>query len=221
MQTKFLTTEWKADDDGVVEGYGAIYGNVDRGGDVIAKGAFAESLASGRKVKMLSQHDTWSVIGVWDSLVEDDKGLRVKGRILKSVQAGREAYELAKAGALDGLSIGYRTVKASNAGGSRVIEAAELWEVSLVTFPMNEMARIDAVKAAAESAAAEFSRPNVAEMKRYVEGFLREAGFSNVEAKAGASALASKIGDLREAGPGLDELAALLKRRCDLGAGKE
>jgi uncharacterized protein len=118
---------------------------------------------------------------------------------------------LVKAGAIDGLSIGYRTVKSMDRNGKRVILQAELWEVSLVTFPMNEMARIDAVKAA--EAFKDFQGGNAAMLKRNVEEYLREAGFSNAEAKAGASALASKIGAMREAGTGLVEgLAETLRR---------
>ncbi|MFN8993705.1 MAG: HK97 family phage prohead protease, partial [Pseudomonadota bacterium] len=148
MEFKHLSIEWKADDQGQIEGYGSVFDTVDLGGDIIAPGAFKQSLNSGRRVKMLFQHDASSVVGVWNTMEEDAKGLRVAGRMLTTVRAGAEAYELVKAGAIDGLSIGYRTVKSMDRNGKRVIMQADLWEVSLVTFPMNEMARIDAVKAA-------------------------------------------------------------------------
>jgi hypothetical protein len=211
MEFKHLSIEWKADDQGQIEGYGSVFDTVDLGGDIVAPGAFKQSLAGSRRVKMLFQHDKSSVVGVWNTMEEDAKGLRVAGKMLTTVRAGAEAYELVKAGAIDGLSIGYRTVKSMDRNGKRVILQADLWEVSLVTFPMNEMARIDAVKAA--EAFKDFQGGNAAMLKRNVEEYLREAGFSNAEAKAGASALASKIGAMREAGTGLVEGMAETLRR--------
>ena len=94
---------------------------------------------------MLWQHDPAQPIGVWDEVREDARGLWVKGRILDSVEKGREAAALIAAGAIDGLSIGYRTVKASkNSKGQRLLSELELWEVSLVTFPMLPSARVAA-----------------------------------------------------------------------------
>lgn len=94
---------------------------------------------------MLWQHDPSEPIGVWDDVVEDEIGLWVKGRILKDVARGREAVALIEAGAIDGLSIGYRTVKSrKNDKGSRLLSELELWEVSLVTFPMLPDARVGA-----------------------------------------------------------------------------
>ncbi len=151
METKFLNLEWKAGEGGEIEGYGSVFDNVDQGGDIVAPGAFSNSLRLGRKVRMLFQHDSSRVIGTWDEIAEDDKGLRVKGKLLVNTTGGRDAYEQVKAGAIDGLSIGYRSLKSMDRNGKRVILQADLWEVSLVTFPMNEMARIDAVKAAAMS----------------------------------------------------------------------
>jgi HK97 family phage prohead protease len=106
MEHKHLPLEWKASPEGVIEGYGSVFGNPDLGGDIILPGAFADSLKSGRKVKMLRQHDADDVIGVWDEISEDRDGLRVKGRLLLSIGDGKDAFELVKAGALDGLSIG-------------------------------------------------------------------------------------------------------------------
>ena len=101
---------------------------------------------------MLWQHDPAQPIGVWEEVREDTRGLFVKGRLLESVARGREAAELIAAGALDGLSIGYRTIKAENTGrGGRVLTELDLWEVSLVTFPMLSHARV-AAKDDAEAA---------------------------------------------------------------------
>ncbi|MDP1576502.1 MAG: HK97 family phage prohead protease, partial [Cypionkella sp.] len=120
-----------------------------QGGDVVQKGAYAASLSrlttQGRAVKMLWQHDPTQPIGVWDEVREDAVGLWVKGRILPEVDKGREAVALLAAGAIDGLSIGYRTVRAERDGkGQRLLSELELWEVSLVTFPMLPEARVSA-----------------------------------------------------------------------------
>lgn len=137
-------------EDGVkIEGYASLFGAKDTGGDIVAKGAYGRSLktlaAKGRSVKMLWQHDPTQPIGIWDEVREDARGLYVKGRLLTDVAKGREAASLIEAGAIDGLSIGYRTVKAhKNDTGARVLSELELWEVSLVTFPMLPQARIAA-----------------------------------------------------------------------------
>ena len=133
----------------VIEGYASLFGRTDGGGDVVARGAYAGSLArlgaSGIRVKMLWQHDPAQPIGVWDTVREDETGLWVRGRILTDVARGREAAALIEAGAIDGLSIGYRTLKAvRDDKGRRRLEAVELWEVSLVTFPMLAEARVGA-----------------------------------------------------------------------------
>ncbi|MFV0492421.1 MAG: HK97 family phage prohead protease [Pseudorhodobacter sp.] len=131
----------------IVEGYASLFGKCDQGGDVVKKGAYAASLkrlsGGGRRVKMLWQHDPAQPIGVWDEVREDDTGLYVKGRILDEVERGREAAALLAAGAIDGLSIGYRTLRAERDGkGHRLLSELELWEVSLVTFPMLPEARV-------------------------------------------------------------------------------
>ena len=183
----FVTPELKAAKDGTVEGYGSIFGNIDRGFDIVEAGAFADSLKNGAKVKMLWQHDRYNPIGVWDEVREDEKGLWVKGRILGDVEKGREALALVKAGAIDGLSIGYRTLEFREAKIDdrwvRIIEKAELWEVSLVTFPMNPKATIDAVKAAAMSQR-EFERQLLrdSKMSRTVVYALMQGGFKSVQA---------------------------------------
>ena len=139
----------QVDDDAVIQGYASLFGETDQGDDIVQKGAYAASIkaleAKGVRVKMLWQHDPAQPIGVWDEVREDERGLWVKGRLLESTQKGREAAALIAAGAIDGLSIGYRTTKASrNDKGQRLLSELELWEVSLVTFPMLPSARVAA-----------------------------------------------------------------------------
>jgi HK97 family phage prohead protease len=131
-----------------IAGYASLCGAPDQGGDVVQAGAYGASLARlARKrsgVKMLWQHDPARPIGVWDEVREDRRGLYVKGRLLLEVQAAREAAVLLQAGAIDGLSIGYRTLRSEAKGGRRLLLEIELWEVSLVTFPMLPEARVQA-----------------------------------------------------------------------------
>jgi HK97 family phage prohead protease len=151
LETKFsqLGADIAVREGTLIEGYASVFGITDQGGDVVMAGAYAKSLnrlrADGRLVKMLWQHDPAQPIGVWDEVREDAKGLWVKGRILTDVDKGREAAALIAAGAIDGLSIGYRTVTAQkDAKGHRLLREVELWEVSLVTFPMLAQARVGA-----------------------------------------------------------------------------
>ena len=132
-----------------ISGYASLFELKDQGGDRVTRGAYAGSLATlaatGRTVKMLWQHDPAQPIGVWDEGREDARGLWVKGRILTDVARGREAAALIAAGAIDGLSIGYRTLRATKDDkGGRTLSELELWEVSLVTFPMLPNARVAA-----------------------------------------------------------------------------
>lgn len=132
-----------------IEGYASFFGKADRGGDIVEKGAYAASLEAlskaGRSIKMLWQHDPSEPIGVWDEVREDERGLYVKGRLLMDVARAREAKALLEAGAIEGLSIGYRTVRATkDDAGRRRLAELELWEVSLVTFPMLPEARVGA-----------------------------------------------------------------------------
>ena len=165
------------DSDGTISGYGSIFNNVDQGGDIVMPGAFKASCENmrrgGMKLKMLWQHDPSQPIGVWDVVNEDEKGLRVQGRVLSDVARGKEAVALLKAGAIDGLSIGYRTVDSdyrdTERGTYREIKEAELWETSLVTFPMNPGATVTDVK--------QLSSP------REVEQLLRKSGVPGTFAK--------------------------------------
>ena len=135
---------------GRLKGYASRFGEPDQSGDVVLPGAFAGSLArlkeAGRTVKFLWQHDPTRPIGTWEQVREDATGLFVAGEVLTDLALGKEAALLIQAGAVDGLSIGYRVVRAEpnrETGGRNLIEI-DLWEVSLVTFPMLPTARAHA-----------------------------------------------------------------------------
>jgi hypothetical protein len=125
-----------------ISGYASIFDVADMNGDIVAPGAFRAALAKRADVKMLYQHAVEAPIGRWTRLAEDRKGLFVEGELLLSSSRGREAYALLAGGAIDGLSIGFKTVRARKDGALRVILEADLWEVSIVTFPMAAHARI-------------------------------------------------------------------------------
>lgn len=144
LETKFNAPgDAAVAEDGRIRGYASLFGLTDEGGDTVAPGAFAASLARrGKGVKLLWQHDPHQPIGVWETLREDARGLYVEGRLLTELRQGAEAAALLKAGAVDGLSIGYRAVRAEKqSGGGRRLVEVDLWEVSLVTFPMLTQAR--------------------------------------------------------------------------------
>lgn len=148
LELKFAPGSALVSDGTRLEGYASLFGLTDQGGDIVQKGAYAASLkrlaARGDKVRMLWQHDPAKPIGVWDEIREDEKGLWVKGRLLPEIGQAREAAALIAAGAIDGLSIGYRTISAErDAKGRRLLTEVELWEVSLVTFPMLAEAKVD------------------------------------------------------------------------------
>lgn len=132
---------------GRVAGYASLFGVADQGRDVVEPGAFARSLrqkgAAG--IRMLFQHDPAMPIGQWTAMREDARGLRVEGVLAEGVARAREIGALIESGAIDGLSIGFRTVRAASDPGRRLrrILEADLWEVSVVTFPMLDGARIE------------------------------------------------------------------------------
>lgn len=136
--------------DGVIEGYASVFGVTDQAGDVVAPDAFARSLAmrDAACVRMLWQHDPNAPIGVWERIGTDAHGLFARGRILGNVTRGREALSLLRAGAIDGLSIGFKTIRSriDDRTGVRTLLEIDLWEISIVTFPMNEAARVAGVK---------------------------------------------------------------------------
>ena len=171
-------------EDGTVEGYGSVFGVPDSYDDVVAAGAFAKSLAdhkaAGTMPAMLWQHGADAPIGIWTEMVEDAKGLRVKGKLALEVTQGKEAHALLKMGAINGLSIGFVSKEWAYDRDTeiRTLNAVDLWEVSLVTFPANGKSRITNVKSADE-----LSAPKDAER------ILRDAGFS----KADATAFVSRV----------------------------
>lgn len=198
--------------DGSFSGYASIFGLPDLGNDIIEKGAFAKSLSIRKSsgVRMLWQHDAAEPIGVWTDIREDARGLYVEGRLAKGVARAREALELMRAGGLDGLSIGFRTVKARKDArtGLRHIVEADLWEISVVTFPMLPQARINNLKA---------DLPTVREFERWLT---RDAGLSRSAARLviakGYSALAAlQNRDVRDAlGSGNAGLAQRMRAAC-------
>ncbi|MFT4251045.1 MAG: HK97 family phage prohead protease [Caulobacter sp.] len=130
-----------------IEGYASLFWTRDLNDDVTAAGAFRESLENGGAgaIRMLHQHDEAEPVGAWDEAFEDARGLFVRGRIIAATPRGRLVAALVSAGALDGLSIGFRQVKARTDGRLRVLSRVDLWEVSIVTFPMLPQARLKVV----------------------------------------------------------------------------
>jgi uncharacterized protein len=152
-------------EEGTIEGYASVFDVVDSYKDVIAPGAFKRTLAawqsSGRMLPVLWQHDEYNPIGVTMSAMEDEHGLAVKAQLITEVAQARDAYALAKAGALGGMSIGFSIPNKAADGNPavvydderqvQIIREVRLWEYSLVTFPANEAATINQVKAAANA----------------------------------------------------------------------
>ena len=138
------------DGDGTVEGYASLFGEIDHARDMVMRGAFADTLASRgiRRIPMLFQHDPSEPVGIWLELREDFRGLFARGRLIPEVTRGRELISLLRAGAIDGLSIGFRASKARIDPKTRIrrLHAVDLWEISIVTFPLLAGARVRAVK---------------------------------------------------------------------------
>lgn len=216
MDRREIEVKFASDNIGVFSGYGAVFGNVDFYGDVIEKGAFKETLRAweerGKFPPMLLQHgggflggaDDMLPVGKWTLMEENSKGLKVEGELFAlGTERGQYLYEGLKSGALDGLSIGYQTIKFRNGAKAgeprRYLEQVNLLETSIVTFPANDKARIGAVKAAERI-----------KTIREFEDFLRDAGgFSRAAAKAIAAGgfKASEPRDEDDA-----DLAALIRR---------
>ena len=130
---------------GIFEGYASLFGVPDLGRDVVARGAFRDSLASrgAAGIRMLWQHDPSEPLGRWLRVEEDARGLRVRGQLNLAVARAREIGALMRGGGIDGLSIGFRAVDArKERGGGRRLLKLDLWEISIVTFPMLPQARI-------------------------------------------------------------------------------
>ena len=121
------------------EGYASLFNVRDGAGDSVAPGAFAASLRQRGpgQVRMLYQHFSHSPIGVWEEIAADSIGLYVRGRLSSDVEQARDVRALLRDGALNGLSIGFRTVRAKRGpGATRLLQEVELWEISVVTFPL-------------------------------------------------------------------------------------
>ena len=138
--------------DGTIEGYASLFGAVDQARDMVMPGAFRETLKQRglRKIPMLFQHDPAEPVGVWLELTEDFRGLRARGKLIPDVRRASELLALLRAGAVDGLSIGYRTQRGVIEPRTRVrkLYQVDLWEISIVTFPLLDGARVAAVKQA-------------------------------------------------------------------------
>lgn len=176
MKKKFLDVqvELKALDDtpGGFKGYGSVFGTVDSYQEVVDKGAFKESLKKDGLPALLWQHRSDQVIGVYTKAVEDEHGLYIEGQLNMDTQQGREAYALLKQGALNGLSIGFRPLveEVNKETGVVHLKKVRLYEVSIVTFPANEDATVNAVKSAPDTI-------------REFEKFLRDGGYSQSDAE--------------------------------------
>jgi HK97 family phage prohead protease len=136
--------------DGTIEGYASLFGEIDQARDMVMPGAFRLTLKTRgvRRIPMLFQHDPAEPVGIWTELREDHRGLFARGRLIPDVSRGKELLALLREGALDGLSIGFKTVKGRIDPKTRVrkLDVVELWEISLVTFPLLNGARVHAVK---------------------------------------------------------------------------
>jgi HK97 family phage prohead protease len=181
---------------GAFSGYASLFGAVDLGKDMMVRGAFARSIrergATG--IRMLYQHDPGEPIGVWTELREDARGLFVRGQLAKGATRAREVLSLMRAGALDGLSIGFRAVKARKdaATGVRQIVEADLWEISIVTFPMLPGARVHTVKGRS-------ALPTIRTFERWLT---RDAGLTRGEARTVIAKGYANLVAGRDAAPG-------------------
>lgn len=212
MQLKYIERPFAVKDvgqDGIFEGFGSVFGNVDSYKEIVAPGAFAESLAGWKAVDRLPpvlwQHRSGEPIGPYLSMEEQPVGLHVKGQLLvDDVQRAKEARALMKAKAVNGLSIGFVTREDSfdRVSGIRTLKKIDLWEVSIVTFPANPAAQISSVKSSIDAL----------QTVRDAEAFLRDAArLSNTQAAAFISRIKS-MADQRDAATDPDELMALLRR---------
>jgi uncharacterized protein len=193
------------DDTGTFEGYASLFNREDMGHDIILPGAFRETLTNRAtsSVKLLFQHDPAQPIGVWDEIREDARGLFVRGRLMTEVARAREVLALMRAGAIDGLSIGFKTLKGRrDAKGIRRLEKVDLWEISIVTFPMLPGARVATIKTRP------FDRhtPTTREFERWL---MQDAGLTRTEARALISSGLKGFAATRDAGRHLSPDARL------------
>ena len=193
--------------DGAFEGYASLFNSEDMARDVLARGAFRHSLAErgASGIRMLFQHDAHQPIGVWTELREDARGLYAKGQLALDVEKARDVLALMRAGAIDGLSIGFKAqrFRRDAKSGLRRLEQVDLWEISVVTFPMLPGARVAHVKASPFAKGV----PTEREFERWLT---RDAGFTRSEARAVLRSGLNGLKALRDAGQADDnELAAL------------
>lgn len=189
---------------GTFSGYGSVFGVEDSYKEIVAPGAFVKSLTN-RQPAMLWQHRTTEPIGVWTDINEDQTGLLMSGKLAMKTKRGAEAYELLKMVALNGMSIGFNTIKESldSKTGVLTLNEIDLWEVSLVTFPANESARVNNVKQIEEI-----------ETIKDVERYLRDAGgFSRSQAVGLLSRMKAIAQSDSDAEAQLEELLALVQKR--------
>ena len=190
-------------EDGTFTGYGSVFGVVDSYREIVAPGAFADSLAmhktKGTMPALLWQHRSAEPLGVFTEMSEDSVGLFVRGKLAMTTQRGKEAYDLLKMGAISGLSIGFmpREDAFDKLTGITTLKKVDLWETSLVTFPANDAARVQNVKSIEE----------IEDLKG-AEQFLRDAGLSRRE----ATVLVACIKKLTQSDSG-EDIKALLDRR--------
>lgn len=207
-KTRDFCFELKAlNEDGTFEGYGSVFGVKDSYDEIVAPGAFAESLnqqkSGGTLPAMLWQHRSAEPIGVYTSMVEDHLGLKVSGQLALATVRGAEAYALLKMKAISGLSIGFNTREDSfdRVTGIRTLKKVDLWEVSLVTFPANESARVQGVKSEGMTER-EFERL-----------LMRDAGFSRSEARSIINDGFKSFNAKRDAGDeGMQQIATALRQ---------
>ena len=183
IQNKNFNFELKeVSDEGIFSGYASVFDVVDLQDDKVEKGAF-ENTIKNKMPAILWQHNASDVIGVCEKIEEDTTGLYLEGRLLLGIEKAREAFILLKNRAIKSLSIGYHAVqwewREEDGRYIRILKELDLWEISLVTFPANELAIVDDVKGISNT--------------RDAEKFLREAGFSRTQAKAVIAGIKSGI----------------------------
>lgn len=193
-------------EDGTFAGYGSVFNVVDSYDEIVVAGAFADSLKT-RQPSLLWQHRSGEPIGIYTGVKEDNVGLHVEGKLALKTTRGAEAYELLKMGAVSGLSIGFMVREESYDRVTRIntLKKLDLWEVSLVTFPANEAARVTGVKSVEEI-----------ETLRDAEAYLRDAGgFSKAQA-LGLIARIKAAQQKRGEPDDLAELAAAIQRTTSI-----
>lgn len=218
MRIKYISVPFEKTDiqeNGFFTGYGSTFGGKpDSYGDIIAPGAFSESISKngrgGMGIAMLYQHDDKQPIGIWKSIAQDKKGLVVEGQLAVKTQRGIETYELMKMGALKGLSIGFDmprdingkieadAIEINEKNRTQLLKRIDLWEVSPVTFAANTRARITGVK-----------NFKYAKTERELEKALRDSGLSKSESVYLASLCKTGLRDSR--GNEFDEILGTLK----------